>query len=435
MPDAFRIAPARSGSYPVRDGNAVCALVDGIPAYRRICEAVAAAERSVWATIAFVDRNVVLPDDHGTLFDVLDRAAARGLDVRVVFWREPRIDPAPGPGWEHFPGNPAERAWLAARGTAWTARWDHLPRGCHHQKSWVIDAGEDGEVAFVGGINMDRMSLVDRGHRAPSDLEHYHDVYCEIAGPCAADVHHNFVQRWNEASERGRDDGVWPPGVVGNDLEFPRVVGAARGESRAQIVRTVRDREQSILETYSNAIDAARAWIYIENQFVFHAPIFERIDAALRRGVEVFVLVPGAPLPEVREARKRDPRLFDALAALGRHEGFTLARLVYTEDDGRRRDVYVHSKMMIVDDEWMTIGSANLERASLERATELNVVCWDAEVVAGVRGDLFAEHGVADGAVTGPRGAARTNARDGRAAGLLVALDPARYAMESTDCK
>jgi phosphatidylserine/phosphatidylglycerophosphate/cardiolipin synthase-like enzyme len=197
--DARDVPPARSGAYPVRHGNLVRPLVDGVPAFRRIGQAVEAAAERVWATIAFVDRTVLLPDGYGTVFDLLDRAAARGVDVRVVFWREPNLDPPPGPGWEHFPGNAAERAWLAARGAAFRARWDHLPGGCHHQKSWIVDAGRAGEVAFVGGINVDRMSIVDRGHRVAEPEEHYHDVYCEVAGPCAADVHHNFVQRWNES--------------------------------------------------------------------------------------------------------------------------------------------------------------------------------------------------------------------------------------------
>ena len=44
------------------------------------------------------------------------------------------------------------------------------------------------------------------GHPAEGDR---HDAYVEIAGPSATDVHHNFVQRWNEASERAADDGTW----------------------------------------------------------------------------------------------------------------------------------------------------------------------------------------------------------------------------------
>ena len=66
-----------SGSYPIRAGNAVQPLVDGAPAFRRICEAVGAAEKSVWATIAFHDDRFEMPGGHGSLFDVLDRAHAQ----------------------------------------------------------------------------------------------------------------------------------------------------------------------------------------------------------------------------------------------------------------------------------------------------------------------------------------------------------------------
>ena len=78
--------PARSGSYPVRAGNAVRPLVDGEAAFRRICEAAESARHSVWVTVAFLERDVPMPDGRGSFFDVLDRAAARGLDVRALFW-------------------------------------------------------------------------------------------------------------------------------------------------------------------------------------------------------------------------------------------------------------------------------------------------------------------------------------------------------------
>ena len=76
-----------SGSYPLRADNRVRPLVDGVPAFRRICEAVEAAQHSVWVTVAFLDMDLQMPDGRGTFFDVLDRARSRGLDVRVIFWR------------------------------------------------------------------------------------------------------------------------------------------------------------------------------------------------------------------------------------------------------------------------------------------------------------------------------------------------------------
>ena len=75
---AAHIPPVESGSYPVREGCAVRPWVDGEPAFRRICEAVEAARRSVWVTVAFLERDVQMPGGRGTFFDVLDRAAARG---------------------------------------------------------------------------------------------------------------------------------------------------------------------------------------------------------------------------------------------------------------------------------------------------------------------------------------------------------------------
>jgi cardiolipin synthase A/B len=77
----------RSGSYPMRPGNLVRPLVDGEPAFRRICEAIEVARQSVWVTVTFMWAIFKMPDCRGTAFDMLDRAAARDIDVRLIFWR------------------------------------------------------------------------------------------------------------------------------------------------------------------------------------------------------------------------------------------------------------------------------------------------------------------------------------------------------------
>ncbi len=137
----------------------------------------------MWVTVAFVDHDAQLPDGRGTAFDVLDRAAARGLDVRVLFWREPELASLL-PDSEHFAGTDEERDWLRGRGARFRARWDHLPHYCHHQKSWVLDAGEPGELAFVGGINLDRGSIVVPGHPPRPDGPSVHDLYRRGRGAC-----------------------------------------------------------------------------------------------------------------------------------------------------------------------------------------------------------------------------------------------------------
>lgn len=61
---------------------------------------------------------------------------------------------------------------------------------------------------FVGGVNLTAKALGSPGHRDGGQ----HDIYVEVTGPSATDVHHNFVQRWNEASERNCSDGTWGGG-------------------------------------------------------------------------------------------------------------------------------------------------------------------------------------------------------------------------------
>jgi phosphatidylserine/phosphatidylglycerophosphate/cardiolipin synthase-like enzyme len=225
-----------SGSYPLRGGNFLRPLIDGTPSFRRIAGAVEQARHSVWLTVTFYAHDFAIPDSRGSLFDLLDRATERGLDVRVIFWR-PNTESA-GYG-RTFLGSAADRDFLRERASRFRIRWDRA-RGpyCHHQKMWLLDAGKPSEVAFVGGINLTAMALGSPGHRDGRR----HDAYLELTGPSATDVHHNFVQRWNEASERLAGDGSW--GHTGSDeLPFPTTVSEPRGASLVQVQRTI-DRER-----------------------------------------------------------------------------------------------------------------------------------------------------------------------------------------------
>ena len=439
----------------MRPGNEVRTLVDGEAAFRRICEAIEAAHRSVWATIAFLWADFEMPDGRGSAFDVLDRAAARGLDVRVLFWRHEPV--AAQLADNVFWGSPAHREWLRARGSSVSIRWDRAHTGyAQHQKSWLIDAGDDSETAFVGGINLNPRAVVRPGHGGKGET---HDVYVEIAGPSAADVHHNFVQRWNEASERNAEHGRW-----GNDaratLPFPGRVPGVRGASVVQVQRTIhRSRysdgspapgatpfdiaagERSILEQYRSALGGARRSIYIENQYLEVPEIVASIGAALERGVEVAVLMPAqqdTAARTIREQTDRD-RLLDARATLGNYDNFTLAAIAGAGDDGRRNDVYVHSKLMLVDDTWATIGSGNLHRRSLFGSSEMNAAIWDPAFARSLRCELLAEHLGADTSHLDDRAALRHFARvarenrrrretgDNAWAGLAFSLQPGTY--------
>ena len=295
--------PAASGSYPRRDGNLVRPLIGATETFGRIADAVDAARQRVWLTVAFYADDFRLPDRRG-LFELLEGAAARSVDVRVVFWRP---NPESARYGRTYPIDSPARPGLKLR-------WDRaVGPYCHHQKSWVVD-----DTGFVGGINLTAKAL------------ERHDAYVEVNGPSATDVAHNFVQRWNGASEPHGPD----------DLRLPTAILPPCGPSPVQIQRMFRD-DRSILDQYERAIDAAERSIYIENQAIPIPRISVRLEAALQRGVEVALLVPAVPPEYVYAARKEGRRaLFDGLEALGRYPHFRLAGL----------SVYVHCKLMIVDD-------------------------------------------------------------------------------------
>jgi cardiolipin synthase A/B len=443
------IPAVTSGSYPVRTGNALCALIDGEAAFGRICESVEAARKSAWVTVAFHNAAFRMPGGRGSLFDVLDKAKARGIDVRVIFWR---TDHVPG---EHFHGTEYERAWLAQRGSKFGARWDRAQKTyCQHQKSWLVDAGEAGETAFVGGINLNPASVCSAGH-ADRDGDHTHDVYLELRGPSATDVHHNFVQRWNEASERGCDDGCWPD--AGGSLPFPAAISPAAGNSIVQMQRTVRadqytdetatpcgkpfavsKGEFSIFDQYVAAIDAARSAIYIEDQYILSPDVVERLHAALARDVEIVFLCPAEPEEQVtagmRQAKSTPFRA--RLNELANHSNFTLAGIASPRTG---EPIYVHDKIMLVDDCWATIGSCNIASRSFFGDTELNAAIWDEDFVRALRVELLQEHLGVDTSRMEVRDAlklyaevARMNSqsrfRQEPARGSAFALDPALYA-------
>jgi cardiolipin synthase len=388
IPDVSR------ASYPVRPGNLLRPLIDGEPAFRRLCEAIEQAKHSVWATVTFMWAACRMPDGRGRPLDVLNRAAERDIDVRIIFWR-------PDPETEYlktnaFWGDSGHFDRLRESNSSIRIRWDRAQPGyCQHQKSWLIDAGTEDEIAFLGGINLNPHSVVTPGHRGEGQN---HDVYIELAGPSAVDIHHNFVQRWNEASERNLPDGRWGAGSE-TDLAFPAKVPRRRGDALVQIQRTIHSErlvnghaapqgsafpikagEFSNFDQYCAAIGSARTSIYMENQYVAVPEIIECLHQALLRGVEIVIV-----MPVEDQAPKH-------LSHLAEFENFTLAGIAGLGDDGTRKTVWIHSKLMIVDGEWGTVGSCNLHRYSLFGNCEMNAAFWDRKSARALLDELLYEH-------------------------------------------
>lgn len=443
-----------TGSYPTRGGNRIEPWIDGAPAFRQICALIERARTSVWVAVTFMWPEFRMPDNQGTALDVLQRAASRGLDVRVIFWRpdEDMVRHRRNAFW----GSAGHGRQLAQSCPDVTVRWDRAQPGfCQHQKIWVMDAEEPGATCLVGGINMNPHSLVMPGH-AGSD--HNHDAYVELAGPSLVDVHHNFVQRWNEASERARDDGHAGPNGT-DDLPFPTRVPPVCGTAVAQVQRTtpaghyacghptpggrpvdIASGETTNLEQYCGAIRAARRTIYMENQYLEVPDIVTALHDALSRGVEVVAVMPLEPdLAAVTRAAPDRAAMLRSRAAMAHITNFTLCGIAGLDAHGRRAPVYVHAKLMLIDDAWATVGSCNLHRYSLFGNGELNVAFHDPATVRTMRIALLGEHLDADTSAMNDTAALRlfrdvatANRRQHDLAhadwqGLAITLDPATY--------
>lgn len=392
--NSLAIPYVSEASYPIRSGNVLRPLIDGEPAFRRVCEAIETAKQRVWVTVTFMWATCQMPDGRGSPLDILNRAAERGIDVRIIFWR-PDAE-TESLRTNAFWGAPEHFELLRASASLIRIRWDRAQPGyCQHQKSWLIDAGTEAETVFLGGINLNPHSMVAPGHHGEGQN---HDVYVELTGPSAVDVHHNFIQRWNEASERNLTDGRWGAGSE-SDLPFPTRVPDRTGNTIVQIQRTVhRDRyangqatpqgvafpiesgERSNFEQYCTAIRAANHAIYIENQYVTVPEVITCLRQALLRGVEIVAVVP---------AEGKIPEDLAQLAAFG---SFTLAGIAGIGDDGARHPVWIHAKLMLVDGVWGTVGSCNLHRYSLFGNCEMNAAFWDQETARVLLATLLDEH-------------------------------------------
>ena len=156
--------------------------------------------------------------------------------------------------------------------------------------------------------------------------------------------------------------------------------------------RAVRHGDYSILESYVGALRSAERFIYLENQFLWSPEIVAILADKLRNppsdDFRLLVLLPARANDGADISRGQVAALIHAADETTRF----LACTIYARAGKLRDPVYIHSKIGIVDDRWLTIGSANLNAHSLFHDTEMNVVTLDPEVARATRLRLWSEH-------------------------------------------
>lgn len=438
---------AHDGTYPPRQGNEVDILIDGEKAYEQISDAFYKAREFIYLTISYCDDDFLLvPESGQTLFDILNSRRKAGVDVRMVVW-EPALgtsdtipDRTPIPGVNDGPVCIQGR-WDEAKGYSGWYRSPHghfepfyleFPAilGCHHQKTYIMDDGEGGVVAFAGGINPVQSYWDTPNHdvldvrrvekKKQKDLlktlestPPLHDIFYRIKGPAVRDVIANFVERYNGASiphKNVTSDAVIPASA---DQIQPIPDGI-----EIQVVRTIapntypmlKDGERGIRELYLNMLAAAEAGdlVYIENQYFFDHGIVSEIHEAAERGARIIVILTSQPDEDSTIIQRVAEKVLEKISGyedifplVKGHENvglFTLGNHRSVPGDPNKliiSETYIHSKnMAVIGDEWaiMTGGSANIAFTSMWFHSEMNIAFTDITRIKNWVAQLWSEH-------------------------------------------
>lgn len=370
-----------SGPRPPRTGNSVDVLIDGDQAFSAMADELARAKSHIHIAGWHLTPELRLrrDEDFPSLRDLLAELAER-VEVRVLLWAGP-----PVPAFAPTRGSVKEIRAQLMNGTAVQCVLDARERTlhCHHEKIIVIDD----EVAFVGGIDLSTLSgdRWDENDHPPRGATGWHDVATRLRGPVVADVAHHFRDRWQE--------------VAATALPVP-VVQPPAGDVTVQLLRTVPEAtyrfaprgEFSILQAYLGALASAERFVYLENQFLWSAEIVETLAEKLRNPpspeFRLLLLLPARPSNGKDTTRGQLGRLLDADDG----RGMLLPTTIRAQRGEQKNPLYVHAKVGVIDDRWLTIGSANLNEHSLFNDTEVNILTMDAELARSTRLRLWSEH-------------------------------------------
>jgi phosphatidylserine/phosphatidylglycerophosphate/cardiolipin synthase-like enzyme len=377
------------------------------------------------------------------LAGALRDAISADVETRVIAWHSlegaPEDIPFVSPGLLALTG-------ASVNGKSGQGVLDHTGRresSVHHQKgSFVRTAlplhdgdgnltGQGGVLALLGGIDP-RGSRYDSDPHPQIDPDRptqgtWHDIQCRVRGRAAWDVYRNYRHRWNTAVLR--PDLSTPFGVPvvvppvddpvnGPDVEADPNVTLQDGPHTVQINRTIAPHLQefaqfiepetgdlSVLKAYERIIDAARQFLYIEDQYFWSQHLATKIHQALfeNRIEFVFLLLPKRLdekllLDLVLYAQRRKC-LNILLHGVNGDEDVSDRVIVYTIASDQHQPIYVHCKSMVADDLWMNISSSNFSRRSQTYDSEIGAATIDSRMRRGggltprqFRVDLMADH-------------------------------------------
>ena len=386
-------------------GNLVTPLVHGRPYFARLCQAIGdLQEGDSLQLLAFrVDEDQLL-DGPGTAFgEVVAAAARRGVDVRGLVWRS-----QPHAAEQSEPENAAFARGVREAGGDVLLDARTRRGGSHHQKLIITrhPGSPDRDRAFVGGIDVARSRGDDADHdgdpqpmtfpSAYGEQPPWHDVQVEVRGPAIGDLALTFRERWEGSTPldlpsplRMMWDRTYHAGAMtGGELPTAPPDPPVAGAHAVQVLRTYPARwrrypfaplgERSIAAAYRKVMRRAHRLVYIEDQYLW-SPGIARLLARALHADPLLHLVAVVPRWADKEGRAAAPSL------LGRERAIDICRraggdrfAIYDVENHAGTPVYVHAKVVVVDDVWAMVGSDNMNRRSWTHDSELSCAVLDA---------------------------------------------------------
>ncbi len=409
--------------HPWTDGNLVEPVLDGAPLMAEFLQRAEAiinapdpSQHELWLAqwklqpVKLLGETNPAPDAETTLLNVAKAGA------RVYFL-----------GSGHTGQDRSSRTFaqklLAAGGLGASDR--RLPSfGSQHQKFYIFRPPTHPWVALLGSADLN-YSRWDRPGHPGTDPDRNrlsngpsHDVSVRVQGPAVYDIALTFAERWNDSPRHTHPSISSPMPTTFLQEPIPPI-----GPHSVQVLRTyglqpkrgyswAKQGEFTIWAAYLNAIQRASRYIYIEDQYFYSffnpsafselpgrwrdSDVVYQLGEAIKRGVDVVALVPSRKgsrnptnvyqLYARRAAADYLRQISESAAGAGR---FVVSHLVSGEVDP-----VVHAKVMLVDDEFALVGSANVCRRSLTCDTEIHLGIVDAENRFGcdLRLALWQEH-------------------------------------------
>ena len=343
-------------------------------------------------------------------------AARRGVDVRGLVWRS---------HWDRLAFSAGENRHLGEdiNDAGGECVLDMRVRlgGSHHQKFVVLrhPGRPELDIAFLGGIDLCHSRRDDSSHAGdpqPQTMAKvygprppWHDVQLALTGPVVGDVETVFRERWEDPQALSRSPIRWAGDAIRRDQAPRRPLPpqqpdpAPTGPHPVQLLRTYGRRlggypfaprgERSVARAYTKAFANARRLIYLEDQYLWSAEVSALLVAALRRTPDLRLVAVLPHQPDQDGALSYAPNLVSRARLLHELHAAAPGRVaVYGIENADGTPVYVHAKVCVVDDEWVTVGSDNFNRRSWTHDSEVSAAVVHPDLARSLRHELAREH-------------------------------------------